>query len=29
MEWLAEHVAGEDMQMKPSLLAYPYDFKPG
>lgn len=29
MEWLAEHVAGDDMQMKLPLLAYPYDFKPG
>lgn len=28
-EWLVEHIAKEDMLMKPALQAYPYDFKPG
>lgn len=28
-EWLIEHIAKEDMLMKPALQTYPYDFKPG
>lgn len=28
-DWLTEHVTGDDMLMKPALLTYPYDFKPG
>lgn len=28
-EWLIEHIAKEDMLMKPALQAYPYNFKPG
>lgn len=27
-EWLVEHITKEDMQMKPVLLTYSYDFKP-
>lgn len=28
-EWLVEHITKEDMQMKPALETYPYDFQPG
>lgn len=28
-DWLNEHIAKEDMLLKPVLQAYPYDFKPG
>lgn len=27
-DWLAKHVTGDDMKMKPVLQNYPYDFKP-
>jgi len=27
--WMADHIIKEDMQMKPVLQTYPYDFKPG
>ena len=27
-EWTMAHIRGDDMQMKKSLEAYPYDFKP-
>lgn len=27
-EWMIEHILEEDMQMKPVLQNYPYDFKP-
>lgn len=27
-DWLAKHVIDADMQMKPVLQTYPYDFKP-
>lgn len=27
--WMTDHIIKIDMQMKPALLAYPYDFKPG
>lgn len=27
-EWLIEHIAKEDMLMKPALQSYPYDFNP-
>ncbi len=27
-EWMIGHILGEDMQMKPLLQNYPYDFKP-
>lgn len=27
--WMADHIVKEDMQMKPVLQTYPYDFKPG
>ena len=27
-EWMIEHILEEDMQMKPALQNYPYDFKP-
>jgi hemerythrin len=27
--WMADHIVKEDMQMKPALQTYPYDFKPG
>lgn len=27
--WMADHIVKEDMQLKPLLQAYPYDFKPG
>ncbi len=27
-DWLANHVIDADMQMKPLLQSYPYDFKP-
>lgn len=26
--WIADHIIKTDMQMKPALLAYPYDLKP-
>jgi hemerythrin-like metal-binding protein len=27
--WMTEHIMTEDMQLKPVLETYPYDFKPG
>lgn len=27
--WVTDHIIKTDMQMKPALLAFPYDFKPG
>jgi len=27
--WMDNHIIKTDMQMKPALQAYPYDFKPG
>ena len=27
--WLTGHIINSDMQMKPVLANYPYDFKPG
>lgn len=26
--WMTDHIIKTDMQMKPALLAYPYNFKP-